>query len=160
MCAHTNQAAASYLQPLCLCLFDILSTRLVNDPFVNALIIFRGKDWLLFTANGLVSLCSYCFCTQPTACLLARRPRDGGCCRWEKEAARHRGKLTDWPPNVGNSLWDADTTHIQIPAHNYSVSIYVSAFFNLLRFEKTALIAFGCQIYVTDLIRDTLKVFH
>lgn len=79
-CVRTNHAAA-YLQPLCLRLFDIPSARLVNDPFVNALIIFRGKDWLLFTANGLVSLCSYCFCTQPTACLSALRPREGGCCR-------------------------------------------------------------------------------
>lgn len=127
----TNQAAAS-LRLLCLCLFDILSTRLVNDPFVNALIIFRGKDWLLFTANGLVSLCSYCFCTQPTACLFARRPCEGGCCGWEKEAARHHGKLTDWLPNVGNSLCAVDTTHMDrqatAKAHNHSILIDFTVF--------------------------------
>lgn len=103
-CVHTNHGAA-YLQPLCLRLFDILSARLVNDPFVNALIIFRGKDWLLFTANGLVSLCSYCFCTQPTAWLPPLCGRVKAAAVGAAARARHHGELTDRLPAEGNSLF-------------------------------------------------------
>lgn len=164
---RTNQAAA-YLRPLCLCLFDILSAHLVNDPFVNALIIFRGKDWLLFTANGLVSLCSYCFCTQPTACLSARRPWR----RWLSWRLHVHVIMVNWLTDcrlwgihfffgggegvvLMSKIWFAsgllppptltgEPQQWKVPAHNHSV-IYFTAFEDLLRFgrEKTALIAFG-----------------
>lgn len=69
----------------------------------------------------------------------------------EEEAARHHGKLTDWLPNVGNSLWAADTTHadrqtaVKVLAHNHCVLIYLHSHLNLLRHkcENTALIAVG-----------------